>query len=121
MDELERVETWRDPNMRVHLQGTALRQWGAKWEWGEQVRGAAAGMEFTRVEPDRVVEYALWFPDYNMRSTGRAHAPRPSGRRDPRHLEQLGRTWEAIRSSTTSPAMMDRMVGPDFRGAGSRT
>ena len=23
-----------------------------------------------RVEPDRVVEYALWFPDYNLRSAG---------------------------------------------------
>src|SRR5260221_4551569 len=66
----------RDPNMRVTYKGPPFGM-GAKWEWASKSEGSGS-MEFTRVEPDRVVEYALWLPDYNMRSTD-ALTLEPSG------------------------------------------
>jgi carbon monoxide dehydrogenase subunit G len=64
------------------------------------------------VDPDKSVEYALMFADFNMRSTGALR------------LEPAGNatrvTWSNIGDVGGNPLkhylaiMMDRMVGPDF-------
>ena len=102
----------RDPNMKVTYKGPPFGM-GAKWEWVSKSEGSGS-MEFTRVEPDRVVEYALSFPEYNMRSNGNLT------------LEPTGTatriTWVLSGDVGGNPLkhylalMMDRMVGPDFEG-----
>jgi hypothetical protein len=86
---------------------------GAKWSWVSKTEGTGT-MEFTRVEPDRVVEYGLNFPEYNMRSAG-ALRLEPSG-------NATRVTWTNKGDVGGNPlkhylaVMMDRMVGPDFEG-----
>jgi uncharacterized protein YndB with AHSA1/START domain len=102
----------RDPNMKVTYKGPPFGM-GAKWEWVSKSEGSGS-MEFTRVEPDRVVEYVLSFPEYNMRSNGNLT------------LEPAGTatriTWTLSGDVGGNPVkhylalMMDRMVGPDFAG-----
>jgi uncharacterized protein YndB with AHSA1/START domain len=102
----------RDPNMKIVYKGPPFGM-GAKWEWVSKSEGSGS-MEFTRVEPDRVVEYALWFPEFNMRSTG-ALTLEPSG-------NATRVTWSNTGDVGGNPVkhylavMMDRMVGPDFEG-----
>jgi hypothetical protein len=71
-------------------------------------------MEFTRVEPNRRVEYSLFFQDFNMRSAGAFQLDAgPSGTRV---------TWTSGGDVGGNPlkhylaVMMDRMAGPDFEG-----
>ena len=102
----------RDPNMRITYSGPPFGM-GAKWSWVSKSEGSGT-MEFTRVEPDRAVEFALFFPDFNMRSTGALR------------LEPAGNatrvTWTNSGDVGANPLkhyltlMMDRMVGPDFEG-----
>jgi uncharacterized protein YndB with AHSA1/START domain len=104
------VWTRRDPNMQITYSGPPFGM-GAKWAWVSKSEGSG-NMEFTRVEPDRAVEYALFFPDFNMRSTGALR------------LEPVGNatrvTWTNNGDVGGNPLkhylamMMDRMVGPDF-------
>ena len=100
----------RDPNMKVTYKGPPFGM-GAKWEWVSKTEGSGS-MEFTRVEPDRTVEYALSFPEYNMRSTG-AIALEPAG-------NATRVTWSNAGDLGANPLKhylsltMDRMVGPDF-------
>ena len=67
----------RDPNMRIVYSGPPFGM-GAKWAWDSKTEGKGA-MEFTRVEPNRRVEYKLHFPEFNMTSTG-ALILEPSGK-----------------------------------------
>src|SRR6478735_423944 len=62
------VWTRRDPDMQITYSGPPFGV-GAKWSWVSKSEGSGT-MEFTRVEPDRAVEYALTFPEYKMKSTG---------------------------------------------------
>ena len=104
------VWTKRDPDMHITYSGPPFGM-GAKWSWVSKSEGTG-NMEFTRVEPDRAVEYALVFADYNMRSTGALR------------LEPAGNatrvTWTNTGDVGGNPVkhylaiMMDRMVGPDF-------
>jgi uncharacterized protein YndB with AHSA1/START domain len=100
----------RDPGMKITYKGPPFGM-GAKWEWVSKSEGSGS-MELTRVEPDRVVEYSLSFPEYNMRSTG-AIALEPSG-------SATKVTWNNAGDVGANPLkhyltlMMDRMVGPDF-------
>jgi len=104
------VWTRRDPDMRITYSGPPFGM-GAKWSWVSKSEGTGS-MEFTRVEPDRTVEYALAFPELNMRSTGALR------------LEPAGNatrvTWTNAGDVGGNPVkhylalMMDRMVGPDF-------
>ncbi|HEX7465552.1 MAG TPA: SRPBCC family protein [Usitatibacter sp.] len=100
----------RDPNMKITYKGPPFGM-GAKWEWVSKTEGNGS-MEFTRVEPDRVVEYALFFPDYNMRSAG-AITLEPAG-------ASTRVTWSNAGDVGGNPVKhyltltMDRMVGPDF-------
>ena len=102
----------RDPNMKITYKGPPFGM-GAKWEWVSKTEGSGS-MEFTRVEPDRAVEYSLSFPEYNMRSAG-AIRLEPSG-------SATKVTWNNAGDVGGNPLkhyltlMMDRMVGPDFEG-----
>jgi len=104
------VWTQRDPNMRITYSGPPFGM-GAKWSWVSKSEGTGS-MEFTRVEPDRAVEFLLIFPDFNMRSTGALR------------LEPAGNTtrvtWTNAGDVGSNPLkhyltlVMDRFVGPDF-------
>jgi len=104
------VWTRRDPDMRIVYSGPPVGM-GAKWAWASKSEGSGS-MEFTRVEPDRSVEYLLLFPDFNMRSTGALR------------LEPAGNatrvTWTNVGDVGGNPLKhylaitMDHMVGPDF-------
>ena len=104
------VWTRRDPDMRIIYSGPPFGM-GAKWAWVSKSEGTGS-MEFTRVEPDRSVEYLLVFPDFNMKSTG-ALRLEPNG-------NATRVTWSSTGDVGANPLkhylaiMMDRMVGPDF-------
>ncbi len=100
----------RDPAMDVNYSGPPFGQ-GAKWSWKSKSEGSGT-MEFRRVEPNRRIEYSLWFPEYNMKSGGEfAIGAAPSGTKV---------TWTNAGDVGGNPLkrylplMMDRMVGPDF-------
>ena len=100
----------RDPDMKITYSGPPFGM-GSKWAWQSKTEGTGS-MEFTRVEPDRLVEYSLLFPDFGMRSTGVLK------------LEPAGSatrvTWTNSGDVGGNPLkhyltlMMDRWVGPDF-------
>jgi uncharacterized protein YndB with AHSA1/START domain len=100
----------RDPGMRIVYSGPPFGI-GAKWSWESKTEGKGA-MEFTRVEPNRRVEYKLTFADFNMTASGALI------------LEPVGQgtmvTWTNAGDTGANPlkhyisAMMDRLVGPDF-------
>ena len=104
------VWTKRDPGMRITYSGPPFGM-GATWSWVSTSEGSGS-MEFTRVEPDRAVEYSLLFPEFNMRSNGALR------------LEPAGNatrvTWTNHGDVGSNPLkhylamMMDRLVGPDF-------
>jgi len=104
------VWSQRDPNMKVTYKGPPFGM-GAKWEWVSKTEGSGS-MEFTRVEPDRAVEYSLMFADYNMRSAG-AFVLEPAG-------NATKVTWSNAGDVGGNPIKhylsltMDRLVGPDF-------
>ena len=58
----------RDPAMDVTYSGPPFGQ-GAKWSWKSKSEGSG-NMEFTRVEPNKRVDYSLFLPDLNLKSTG---------------------------------------------------
>jgi hypothetical protein len=84
---------------------------GSRWEWVSKSEGTGS-MEFTHVEPDRAVEYALNFADFNMKSSG-ALRLEPQG-------DATRVTWTSSGDVGSNPLKhylalaMDRMVGPDF-------
>lgn len=100
----------RDPSMKITYKGPPFGM-GSKWEWVSKTEGSGS-MEFTRVEPDKTVEYSLSFPEYNMRSAG-AITLEPSG-------TATKVTWNNAGDVGGNPLKhyltltMDRMVGPDF-------
>lgn len=100
----------RDPAMDISYSGPPFGQ-GARWSWKSETEGSGS-MEFTRVEPNRRVEYALDFHDFNMKSTG-AFAIDESG-------GATTVTWSSTGDVGPNPLRhylawgMDRMVGPDF-------
>jgi uncharacterized protein YndB with AHSA1/START domain len=100
----------RDPKMDVTFGGPQFGQ-GARWSWKSASEGSGS-MEFTRVEPNARIEYALSFPDYGMKSGGHfLFEPVPAGTRV---------TWTNAGDFGRNPlkhyvaVTMDRMVGPDF-------
>lgn len=105
------VWTRRDPKMDITYSGPPFGQ-GARWSWKSATEGSGS-MEFTRVEPNRRVEYSLVFADFGMRSTGELRIePGPAGTRV---------TWTNAGDVGTNPlkhylaAAMDHLVGPDFQ------
>jgi uncharacterized protein YndB with AHSA1/START domain len=104
------VWTRRDPQMDIAYSGPPFGQ-GAKWSWKSRSEGSGS-MEFTRVEPNRRIEYSLLFPDFNMRSTGEFRLEPGTG--------GVRVTWTNRGDVGSNPlkhylaATMDRLVGPDF-------
>ncbi len=100
----------RDPQARIVYSGPPFGM-GARWSWESRQEGSGS-MEFTHVDPDRRIDYALAFPAFNMRSTG-AITLEPSGK-------GTRVTWTNAGDTGGNPfkhylaAAMDRMVGPDF-------
>ena len=101
----------RDPAMRVTYSGPPFGM-GAKWAWDSKSEGRGS-MEFTRVEPNRRVDYRLVFPDFNMTSRGSLILEPAGGGTDV--------VWVHRGNTGSNPlkhylaAMMDHMVGPDFQ------
>lgn len=100
----------RDPAMKVTYKGPPFGI-GARWEWVSKSEGSGT-MEITRVEPDRSVEYTLFFAGFNLKSTGVLRLePQAAATRV---------TWTSSGDVGGNPVkhylavMMDRMVGPDF-------
>ena len=100
----------RDPKMDVAFSGPPFGQ-GAKWSWKSKSEGVGS-MEFVKVEPNRRIEYALAFPEFNMKSGGVwTFDPAGNGTRV---------TWTNAGDVGGNPlkhylaVFMDRMVGPDF-------
>ena len=104
------VWTQRDPGMKITYKGPPFGM-GARWEWVSKSEGSGS-MEFTHVEPDKAVEYALNLADFNMRTQG-ALRLEPEG-------QATRVTWSTGGDVGGNPLkhylalMMDRMVGPDF-------
>ena len=107
------VWTQRDPNMRIVYSGPPFGM-GARWSWASKSEGTGS-MEFTHVEPDRLVQYSLNFPDYGLRSNGVLR------------LDAAGKvtrvTWTNEGDVGSNPLkhylplLMDRLVGPDFEAS----
>jgi uncharacterized protein YndB with AHSA1/START domain len=100
----------RDPNMDVSYFGPPFGQ-GARWSWKSKSEGNGT-MTFTRVEPDRRVEYSLALPDFGLKSGGAFAIEKTSaGTRV---------TWSNAGDVGSHPLkhyfafFMDRLVGPDF-------
>ena len=100
----------RDPNMDVNYAGPAFGQ-GARFSWKSKSEGNG-NMTFTRVEPDRRVEFSLALPDFGLKSVGAfAIEKTPAGTRV---------IWNNSGDVGTHPLKhyfafaMDRLVGPEF-------
>ncbi len=100
----------RDPAMKVTYSGAASGT-GAKWSWESATEGSGE-MTFTRVDAPRVLEYKLWFPEFQSGSIG-ALVLEPNGQR-------VRLVWRNEGKMDAKPIggylalVMDRMVGPDF-------
>ncbi|MFZ5561744.1 MAG: SRPBCC family protein [Pseudomonadota bacterium] len=110
--EWRRWSTWnrRDPAMSVSYAGPP-RGAGAMWQWKSASQGNGE-IRFVKVEPDRLLEYSLYFPDVDSRPVG-------SFRLEPK---QGGTevSWSMRDQIGYNPAMrwmsllMERMIGRDF-------
>jgi uncharacterized protein YndB with AHSA1/START domain len=102
----------RDPNMRVEYAGASSGA-GAKWSWQSKTEGSGS-MEFTSVDAPRLLQYKLFFPDFNSTSTGTITLT----------CAGIGTrvSWTNAGETGNNPLMryfgmmMDRMIGPDFEG-----
>lgn len=100
----------RDPNMELNFSGPD-RAIGMRSEWKSDTEGNGE-MEITKLEHNRRVLYRLYFPDYDMGSTG-AFEIRPTS-------NGSVVTWRDEGSVDNNPInryfalMMDGMIGPDF-------
>jgi uncharacterized protein YndB with AHSA1/START domain len=102
----------RDPNMKMDYSG-APSGTGAKWTWESKTEGSGS-MEFPRAEAPSLVEYSLYFPEFNSRSSGKLTlAPSGAGTKI---------SWTNEGSLGNNPInryfglMMDKMLGGDFEG-----
>jgi uncharacterized protein YndB with AHSA1/START domain len=100
----------RDPAMQMTYSG-ADSGVGAGWEWKSKTQGDGK-MMFTSAEPDKRVDYSLFFPDFGTTSTGSLTlAPEGAGTKV---------TWTMNGDMGSNPLFRwmalfgDRMVGPDF-------
>jgi uncharacterized protein YndB with AHSA1/START domain len=100
----------RDPAMDVNYSGPPFGQ-GAKWAWKSKSEGDG-NMEFTRVVPNKRVEYTLYLPALKLASSG-TFAIEPVGK-------GARVTWTNGGDVGSNPLkhylawQMDRLVGPDF-------
>lgn len=100
----------RDPAMRITYNGPPFGM-GAKWSWESSKEGEGS-MEITHVVPNRLVDYALFLPQFGLHSSGSfAFEPAGNGTRV---------TWTNAGDVGGNPlkhylaVAMDHMAGPDF-------
>jgi uncharacterized protein YndB with AHSA1/START domain len=100
----------RDPNMKIEYSGPQSGT-GAKWSWQSKSEGNGQ-MELTRADAPGLVEYKLYFPDFNSTSSGKITLV-PSG-------AGTKVSWSNEGDMGGNPLMhymalmMEKMVGPDF-------
>ncbi|MBD3584836.1 SRPBCC family protein [Salinimonas sp. HHU 13199] len=100
----------RDPNMQIEYGGPD-RAIGMYSKWQSATQGSGE-MEITELKHNKQVEYSLWFPEYDMGSTGRITLETtPEGTRV---------IWRDSGEVGANPVdrylvlMIDNMMGPDF-------
>ena len=101
----------RDPNMEIVYAGPESGA-GAQWKWKSKSEGSGE-MTLTDAEPDRRLDYTLYFPDMDAHARGTItfDATSPTSTRV---------TWTNVGDLGYNPMMrwmglaMDRMVGDDF-------
>lgn len=100
----------RDPEMKISFAGPD-RAIGMRTTWLSETEGDGE-MEITQLQHNRKVVYSLYFPDFDMGSTGEfLLEPVPEGTRV---------TWSDQGEVGMNPMdryfvlMMDRFIGPDF-------
>lgn len=101
----------RDPDMKIEYSGPD-RAIGMRSEW-QSVSQGNGEMEITELQHNKKVQYSLYFPDYEMGSTGSIE------------LETVPEgtlvTWSDVGEVGANPIdryfalMMDDMIGPDFK------
>ncbi|MEG3768178.1 SRPBCC family protein [Alteromonas sp. 14N.309.X.WAT.G.H12] len=100
----------RDPNMEVNFSGPD-RAIGMESSWKSETQGSGE-MRITALKHNRMVVYNLYFPEYEMGSTG-------SFTLEPVKGGTLV-TWQDTGKLGANPfhrylgLMMDNMIGPDF-------
>ena len=109
----KRWSAWnrRDPDMQIVYAGPPSGP-GAQWRWWSKGEGRGE-MTFTAAEPDRRLDYELYFPDYDSRANGTIAF-------DATSATSTRVTWANEGDLGNNPMMrwmglaMDRMVGNDF-------
>ena len=101
----------RDPNMEIVYAGPPSGA-GAQWKWKSKHEGDGE-MTFTAAEPDRRLDYSLYFPDFDGRAAGVIAF-------EPLSPTTTRVTWSNEGELGNNPMMrwmglaMNRMVGNDF-------
>lgn len=104
--------TWfeRDPNMQVTYTGPE-KQPGMKSSWVSETEGNGE-MTIIDINPGTKMTYSLYFPDFDMGSTGELTVSEKEGK--------TLVTWSNHGELDSSPIngwfamLMDSMIGPDF-------
>ncbi|GAA0344401.1 K(+)-transporting ATPase subunit F [Bowmanella denitrificans] len=113
--DLQKWQDWgvwfkRDPAMQVHYDGPTAEV-GMRSEWISAQEGSGV-MEIIAADPDKRLVYSLYFPEFEMGSTGEIIL-----------TDEEGKTrvqWVDYGDVGSNPinhyfaVMMDSMVGPDF-------
>lgn len=100
----------RDPQMKVTYSGTTAAL-GMKSSWQSEQEGSGE-MTITALVPNKNVTYSLYFPDFDMGSTGELQLVESQG--------VTTVTWKDYGDVGSNPInhyfalMMDSMIGPDF-------
>lgn len=100
----------RDPNMKLEYSGPD-RAIGMRSEWVSDTEGNGE-MEITQLEHNKRVVYRLYFPDFDMGSSGMVEIESTT--------DGSIVTWRDEGSVDNNPInkffvlMMDSMIGPDF-------
>ncbi len=100
----------RDPLMQINYSGPEQAV-GMKSSWKSETEGNGE-MEVTELITDKKVTYSLYFPDFEMGSTGELSLSETGGK------TQV--TWVDYGDVGSNPVnhyfamMMDGMIGPDF-------
>lgn len=100
----------RDPNMQITYSGVA-GEVGHKSSWVSESEGSGE-MTITSISANEKLVYNLYFPDFDMGSTGEITLVEKAG-----HTEVIWADFGDVGGNPINhyfAAMMDSMIGPDF-------
>ncbi len=101
----------RDPAMAMNFFGTDVGT-GAGWSWDSKSEGQGR-MRLVTADPQHGLDYELFFPAYDMTSTGEMTLEQQPDGSTKVTWTNVGRVgWNPLMHYMA--AMMDHMVGPDF-------